>query len=151
MKDLLRDDLKYKEIPSKPKEKDPYHHHILDFAYFYRYGHQYLTYLRWKLLSKILFGKTMPQKYPTYLQFGHMSKLSYFFWDPSLSYSLWRYMSGSDMLGWSGVNSLWQRNWGTPSPRVFDTFSYILYLWTLFSLLSPKKFRFSFKHDRFFG
>ena len=28
MKGLLRDDLKYKEIPSKPYEKDPYHHHI---------------------------------------------------------------------------------------------------------------------------
>ena len=28
----------------------------------------------------------MAQKYPTYLQFGHMSELSYFFfWDPSLT------------------------------------------------------------------
>ena len=27
MKDFLRDDLRYKEIPSKPQEKDPYHHH----------------------------------------------------------------------------------------------------------------------------
>ena len=53
MKDFLRDNLKYKEIPSKPQEKDPYDPHSLDFAYFY-----------------------MAQKYPTYLQFGHMSKLS---------------------------------------------------------------------------
>ena len=53
MKDLLRDDLKYKEISSKPWEKDPYHHHIWDFAYFYRYGNQYLTYLPWTFLSKI--------------------------------------------------------------------------------------------------
>ena len=45
MKDLLMEDLKYKEIPSKPQEKDPYHHHIGDFAYFHKYGHQYLTYL----------------------------------------------------------------------------------------------------------
>ena len=35
MKDFLRDNLKYKEIPSKPQEKDPYHPHSLDFAYFY--------------------------------------------------------------------------------------------------------------------
>ena len=34
MKDFLGDDLKYKEIPSKPQEKDPKHHHIRDFAYF---------------------------------------------------------------------------------------------------------------------
>ena len=31
MKDLIRDDLKYNEIPSKLQEKDPYDHHILDF------------------------------------------------------------------------------------------------------------------------
>ena len=45
MKKFLRNDLKYEEIPSKPLEKDPYHHHSWNFAYFYRYGQQYLTYL----------------------------------------------------------------------------------------------------------
>ena len=34
MKDFLRDDLIYKEIPSKPQEKDPYHYNIWDFVYF---------------------------------------------------------------------------------------------------------------------
>ena len=44
-KDLIRNALKYKEIPSKPQEKDPYHHHIRDFEYLYRYELQYLTYM----------------------------------------------------------------------------------------------------------
>ena len=58
MKDFLREDLKCKEIPSKPQEKDPYHYHIWDFAYFayfFRYGHQYLTCLPWKFMSKLFF------------------------------------------------------------------------------------------------
>ena len=51
------EDLKYKEIPSNPWEKDPYHHHIWDFAYFYKYEHPYLTYLPQKFLSKFFFWK----------------------------------------------------------------------------------------------
>ena len=57
MKDFPRDDLEYKEIPSKPQENDPYHHHSWDFAYFCRYGHQYLTYLPWEFMSKLFFQK----------------------------------------------------------------------------------------------
>ena len=60
MKDFLGEDLKCKEIPSKPQEKDPYHYHIWDFAYFayfYRYGHQYQIYLPWKFKSKLFFCK----------------------------------------------------------------------------------------------
>ena len=45
MKDFLRDELKYKEMPSKGQEKDQYHQHFRDFAYSHRYEHQYLTYL----------------------------------------------------------------------------------------------------------
>ena len=82
MEDSLRDDLKCKEIPSKPQEKVPYHHHIWYFAYFYGYGHQYLTYLPWKFLSKLFFGKSMARKYPTYLQCGYMSKTFVFFLGP---------------------------------------------------------------------
>ena len=37
MKDILRDDLKYKEILSNPQEKDPCHQHVWDFAYSYKY------------------------------------------------------------------------------------------------------------------
>ena len=58
MKDFLRDDFKYKEIPPIPQEKGPSHHLICDFAYFYRYEHQYL--------SELFFGKSMAPKYPTY-------------------------------------------------------------------------------------
>ena len=36
MNDFLTNDLEYKELPSKPQEKDPYHHNIWDYAY----GHQ---------------------------------------------------------------------------------------------------------------
>ena len=50
MKYFLRDDLEHKEIPSKPQEKDPYHHHIWDFAYSY----WYLTYIL-KILTKLFF------------------------------------------------------------------------------------------------
>ena len=35
MKGFLRDDLEYKEIPSEPQEKVPYHAHTWDFAYFF--------------------------------------------------------------------------------------------------------------------
>ena len=47
MKDFHRDGLRYKEIPSKLQEKDPYYDHIWNFEDFHRYGHghQYLTYL----------------------------------------------------------------------------------------------------------
>ena len=38
----------------------------------YKYGHPHLTYLPQKFLSKLFFGKSMAQKYPTYLQFGHI-------------------------------------------------------------------------------
>ena len=64
MKDFLRDDLIYKEIPSKPQEKDPYHHHSWDFAYFCRYGHQYLTYLPWEFMSKLFFQKKCGSEIP---------------------------------------------------------------------------------------
>ena len=61
MRDFLRDHLKYKEIPSKPQEKYPYHPHSLDFAYFCRYGHQYLTYLPWEFfLEKVWLRNTLP-------------------------------------------------------------------------------------------
>ena len=51
-----------------------------DFSYFYKYGHQYLTYLPPKFLSKLFFyKKSMAEKYPTYLWFGRMSKLLQFF------------------------------------------------------------------------
>ena len=43
---------------------------------FYKYGHPYLTYLPQKFLFKLFFGKNMAQKYPTYLQFGHMCKIN---------------------------------------------------------------------------
>ena len=70
MKDLLRDDLN-KEYTGKRSLQSKY----LRFAYFYRYGHLPTQ----KILSKLFFGKSMAQKYPTYLQFGHMFKLLYFF------------------------------------------------------------------------
>ena len=57
MNDFFTNGLKYKEIPSKPQEKDPYHHHIWDFVYFYSYGHHYLAYLPWKFLSKFFLEK----------------------------------------------------------------------------------------------
>ena len=68
MKDFYRDDLKCKEIPSKPQEKDSYNHHIWDFAYFYKYGHQYLTYLPQNFLSTLLFRKKvwLRNTLPTY-------------------------------------------------------------------------------------
>ena len=76
MKDLLRDDLKYNEIPPKPQEKDPLHHLIKDFAYFCRYGHLILPTYPEYFCPNFLFGKSMAGKYPTYLRFGHMSKIS---------------------------------------------------------------------------
>ena len=64
MKDFLRDDLIYEEIPSKPQEKDPYHHHSYDFTYFCRYGHQYLIYLPCKFLSKLSSWRKYGSKIP---------------------------------------------------------------------------------------
>ena len=64
MKDL------HKDIPSKPQEKDIYHHHDWDFIYFHMYEPKYLTFMPWKFLTKLLFGKSMAQKYPTYQRFG---------------------------------------------------------------------------------
>ena len=52
---------------------------FLDFEYFYKFGHPYLIYLPQKFLAKLFFGKSMAEKFPTYLQFGHMSKISHFF------------------------------------------------------------------------
>ena len=68
MKDFLRVDLKYKENPSKPQEKDPYHHHILDFANIYRYGHQYMIsdlptlkiYVKFFVVEKVWLRNTLP-------------------------------------------------------------------------------------------
>ena len=45
MKNFQMDGLRYIEIPSKPQEKDPCHHHSWEFVHIYRYGQQYLTYL----------------------------------------------------------------------------------------------------------
>jgi len=87
MKDFLRDDLKYKEMPSNPQEKDPYHHHIWNFAYF-----KGLDINIWPTYPDIFcptcfLGKSMAWKYPTYLLFGHIwPKLCsfVFFWILSL-------------------------------------------------------------------
>ena len=62
MKDLLRDDLECKEIPSKPLEKDPYHHHIQNVAYFYRYVHQYLTVPTLKIVVQTFFLEKLKLK-----------------------------------------------------------------------------------------
>ena len=76
MKDVLRNDLKYKEIPSKPQEKIP---SITLFGILYiLIGmdiNMWPTYPE-NFCPNFFFGKSMAAKYPTYLRFGHMSKIS---------------------------------------------------------------------------
>ena len=43
-----------------------------------KYGHPYLPTYHKSFCPNFFFGKSMAGGYPTYLQFGHMSKLSYF-------------------------------------------------------------------------
>ena len=77
------DNLKYEEIPSKPQEKDPYHHHIWDFTYSMDIN-TYLTYLPWKFLSKLVFAKVwLKNTLPTY-SLDICPNFRSFFLDPSL-------------------------------------------------------------------
>ena len=54
--------------------------------------HIWPTYLK-KFCPNFFFGKSLARKYPTYLQFGHMSKISYFFlfWIRSKLFKLFRH------------------------------------------------------------
>jgi len=45
----------------------------------YKYGHPYLPTYHKIFCPNFFFGKSMAGGYPTYLQYGHMSKLSYLF------------------------------------------------------------------------
>ena len=69
MKDFHRDDLKYKEIPSKLSPSMG----LCILSLVFRPTYPEI------LCPNFFFGKSMAQKYPTYLKFGHMSKLLYFF------------------------------------------------------------------------
>ena len=81
MMDFLRDALKFK-LNSKLQEKDPYHHHIWDVAYLIGMDTIIWPTYPENFCPNFFSGKSMAQKYPTYLQFGHMSKLSQFFLGP---------------------------------------------------------------------
>ena len=62
IRDFFTDDLEYKEIPSKTQGKRSIPSPFSDFAYFHRYGRQYLTYLPWISLSNLFFlGKVWLQ------------------------------------------------------------------------------------------
>ena len=69
------------KILSKQLPKHPRHHHIWDSPYFYA-SMDFPIYLPYhkKICPNFFFGKSLAPKYPTYLQFGHMSKVSQFFY-----------------------------------------------------------------------
>ena len=64
------------EILFKPQPKHHHHHYIWKSLYFY-ISMDFPIYLPTKkvFVKKIFFGKSMAGGYPTYLQFGHMSKV----------------------------------------------------------------------------
>ena len=63
----------------------PNYHQLWDYVYFHRYGHQHLTYLPWKFMSKLFFWKKYGSKIP-YLPtvWTYVQNFCSFFWDPSL-------------------------------------------------------------------
>ena len=68
------------KILFKPQPKHPHHHHIWKSPYF-QISMDFCIYLpnTKVFVQTFLGGLSMAGKYPTYLQFGHMSKILQFF------------------------------------------------------------------------
>ena len=114
MKDFLRDDLKYKEIPPNHRKKIPT---ITIVGILHTFMGMVIsiwpTYPE-NLCPNFFFRKSMAQKYPTYLQFGHMSKISYFFFFESVPNWLCCISPQSDKIGVS-ENLMWKTLYSSDS------------------------------------